>query len=98
MIIKPRALKKGDLIGIVAPASPPSSTQKIFKGAEYLERLGYRVQRGKNVEKIYGYLAGTDMERAEDINDMFKDPAIKAIIAVRGGYGTPRILPLLNYS
>lgn len=98
MTIKPRALKKGDLIGLVSPASPPSSTEKIFKGAEYLERLGYRVKIGKNTEKVYGYLAGTDQQRAEDINEMFADKHVKAIIAVRGGYGTPRILPLLKYS
>ncbi len=98
MIIKPAALKKGDCIGIVTPASPPSSIEKIYKGAEYLERLGYRPVLGKNVQKVYGYLAGTDQERADDINAMFADKDIKAIIAVRGGYGTPRILPLLNYS
>lgn len=98
MTIKPPSIKKGDCIGIVAPASPPSAVEKIYKGAEYLERLGYRVVFGKNVEKIYGYLAGTDQERADDINTMFADQSVKAIIAVRGGYGTPRILPLLNYS
>jgi muramoyltetrapeptide carboxypeptidase len=96
--IKPYALKKGDTIGIVAPASPPSAPEKISKGAEYLERLGYRVKLGKNVQKVYGYLAGTDQERADDINAMFADKDVKAIIAVRGGYGTPRLLPLLNYS
>lgn len=98
MVIKPRALKKGDTIGIVTPASPPSNIDKIYKGAEYLERLGYRVQFGKHVEKVYGYLAGTDQERADDINEMFADKNVKAVFAVRGGYGTPRILPLLNYS
>jgi len=96
--IKPRALKKGDTIGIIAPASPPSSPEKITKGAEYLERLGYRVKLGKNVQKVYGYLAGTDQERADDVNTMFADKTVKAIIAVRGGYGTPRILPLIDYS
>jgi muramoyltetrapeptide carboxypeptidase len=96
-IIKPAALTKGDLIGIVAPASPPSISEKITKGAEYLERLGYRVTLGKNVSNAYGYLAGTDQDRADDINAMFADKKVKAIIAVRGGYGTPRLLPLLNY-
>ena len=98
MTLKPRALKKGDVIGIISPASPPSSTEKIYKGAEYFERLGYRVKFGKNVENVYGYLAGTDQERADDINEMFGCKDVKAIIAVRGGYGTPRILPLINYS
>ncbi|MEW6061742.1 MAG: LD-carboxypeptidase [Bacteroidota bacterium] len=97
-IVKPSALKKGDLIGIIAPASPPSVPEKITKGAEYLERLGYRVKLGKNVSKVYGYLAGTDQERADDIHEMFADKQVKAVIAVRGGYGTPRLLPLLNFS
>lgn len=97
-IIRPAALKPGDLIGIVAPASAPSTQEKIDKGAEYLERLGYRVKLGKNVRAVRGYLAGSDEERAADINEMFADKKVKAIIAVRGGYGTPRILHLLNYS
>jgi muramoyltetrapeptide carboxypeptidase len=96
-IIKPAALNKGDVIGIIAPASPPSVSEKITGGAEYLERLGYRVTFGRNVRGSYGYLAGTDRERADDINAMFADRSVKAIIAVRGGYGTPRLLPLLNY-
>ncbi len=98
IIVKPSALKKGDVIGIIAPASPPSVSEKITKGAEYLERLGYRVKLGKNVNKVYGYLAGTDKERTDDIHEMFADTKVKAVIAVRGGYGTPRLLPLLNYS
>lgn len=96
-IIKPAALKKGDLIGIITPASPPSVDEKITKGTEYLERLGYRVTFGKNIRRTYGYLAGTDRERADDINALFADKHVKAIIAVRGGYGTPRLLPLLDY-
>ncbi len=98
MSLTPRALKKGDVIGIISPASPPSSAEKIFKGAEYLERLGYRVKLGSHVEKVYGYLAGTDRERADDLNAMFEDRSVKAIIAVRGGYGTPRLLPYLKYA
>ncbi len=98
MRIFPKALKKGDLIGIIAPASPPSSIEKIYKGAEYFERLGYRVTFGKNIEKVHGYLAGDDKQRADDVNQMFADKKVKAIVAVRGGYGTPRILHLLDYA
>jgi muramoyltetrapeptide carboxypeptidase len=95
--LKPRALKRGDVIGVIAPASAPLSPEKIDKGAEYLERLGYRVKFGKNVRAVRGFLAGTDEQRAADINEMFGDKHVKAIIAVRGGYGTPRILPLIDY-
>ncbi|MGA7161051.1 MAG: LD-carboxypeptidase [Bacteroidota bacterium] len=96
--IKPKALVRGDVIGVISPASAPTSSEKIDKGAEYLERLGYRVKLGKHVRAIRGFLAGTDEERAADVNEMFADKEVKAIIAVRGGYGTPRLLPLINYS
>ena len=95
--VKPKALRRGDVIGVIAPASAPTSQEKIDGGAEYLERLGYRVKLGKNVRAVRGFLAGTDEERAADVNEMFADRQVRAIIAVRGGYGTPRLLPLINY-
>lgn len=96
--LKPKALRRGDVIGVIAPASAPLAPEKIDEGAEYLERLGYRVKLGKNVRAVRGFLAGTDEQRATDFNEMFGDKQVKAIIAVRGGYGTPRILPLVDYS
>ena len=67
------------------------------KGINYLERTGYRVRVGENVGKAIGYLAGTDDERVQDLHAMFRDKQVKAIICLRGGYGTPRLLPLLDY-
>jgi muramoyltetrapeptide carboxypeptidase len=95
--MKPPALKQNDVIGLIAPASPPSSDEKITKGIEYLEGLGYRVKLGKNIRRKRGYLAGTDEQRADDINSMFADKHVKAIFALRGGYGTPRLLHLVDY-
>ncbi len=97
MVLKPPRLLSGDLIGLVSPASAPSSPEMIHKGVRYLERLGYVVKVGKNAARVHGYLAGTDEQRAADFNDMIRDDNVKAIFAVRGGYGTPRILPLLDY-
>ncbi len=97
-IIKPPRLKKGDVIGLIAPASTPSSNEKIEKGVQYLERLGYRVKVGKFVREVVGYLAGTDEQRAADLNDMLRDRMVKAIFALRGGYGTPRILSRIDYA
>lgn len=97
-ILKPKAIKPGDVIGVIAPASAPTSQEKIDKGAEYLEGLGYRVRLGKNVRALRGFLAGSDEQRVNDLNEMFADKQVKAIIAVRGGYGTPRLLPLIDYS
>jgi muramoyltetrapeptide carboxypeptidase len=96
-ILKPGRLKKGDVIGIVTPASPVADASRIDKGVHYLERLGYNVTVGSHVGKERGYLAGTDKERLADLHTMFADRQVKAIIAVRGGYGTPRLLSGLNY-
>jgi muramoyltetrapeptide carboxypeptidase len=96
-IIKPTRLHKGSTIGLIAPASTPSSEEKIEKGAAYLEQLGYRVKFGKHIRKIHGYLAGTDEERAADFNTMVRDKDVKAIFTIRGGYGTPRILRMIDY-
>jgi muramoyltetrapeptide carboxypeptidase len=96
-ILKPPRLRKHDLIGIVSPASAPSSQEKVDKGVQYLERLGYRVKVGQHVMDQYGYLAGKDDERAHDLNEMLRDPAVRAVFAVRGGYGTPRLLDLVDY-
>lgn len=95
--VKPPRLRKKDVIGIVSPASPISDVSKIERGVRYLESLGYRVVVGKHATNVRGYLAGTDDERVSDLHAMFNDKAVRAIICVRGGYGTPRLLPLLNY-
>ena len=96
-IIKPAKLKTGDVIGIIAPASAPIDPTKLENGIRYIERNGYRVELGKNVNKIEGYLAGTDQERADDLNSMFKNKNVKAIFCLRGGYGASRILDKINY-
>ncbi len=95
--LKPPKLKKRDLIGIVAPASPVLDPSRIDRGVSYLERLGYNVIVGANVLKNHGYLAGTDEERVADLHAMFRDRRVSMIISARGGYGTPRLLGLLDY-
>jgi muramoyltetrapeptide carboxypeptidase len=95
--LKPPKLNKRDLIGIIAPASPVADPSRIDQGVSYLERLGYNVVVGANVQKKHGYLAGTDEERAADLHAMFRDRRVKAIICARGGYGTPRLLRLLDF-
>jgi muramoyltetrapeptide carboxypeptidase len=97
-IIKPKKLKKGDLIGIISPASAPNDFSKIDRGIKYLEGLGYKVKEGKYTRQEYGYLSGTDEERLSDIHNMFEDKEVKAIFCTRGGYGTPRLLNKINYS
>jgi muramoyltetrapeptide carboxypeptidase len=95
--LKPTKLRKGDLIGVVTPASPIADPSRIEQGIRYLERLGYRTIVGEHVGKVHGYLAGTDEERLADLHSFFADRRVRAIMAVRGGYGTPRLLSKLNY-
>jgi len=97
-LIHPRGVQLGDTIGIVAPASPPPEPAKLDAGIAVLEQLGYRVKLAKHVRRRHGFLAGSDRERAADLMAMFTDRQVKAIVCVRGGYGAPRLLPLLDYS
>jgi muramoyltetrapeptide carboxypeptidase len=96
-IIKPKKLNKKDTIGIISPASSPDDLTRIEKGVKYFEKLGYRVELGENVGKYRGYLAGADEGRLKDIHSMFSNKNVKAIIAVRGGYGSPRLLDKIDY-
>jgi muramoyltetrapeptide carboxypeptidase len=97
-IIKPPKLNKGDTVGLITPASSLfEAHQEIIEAREKMTNLGYRVKLGKHVFKKWGYLAGSDEERLDDIHTMFKDPEVKAIIAIRGGYGSGRLLKNLDY-
>jgi muramoyltetrapeptide carboxypeptidase len=96
-VIKPSRLKKGELIGIISPASSSTNPLSIENGVRYIEKLGYKVELGRSVGKSNGYLAGSDDERAHDLNYMFNNKNIKAIFCLRGGYGASRILDKINY-
>lgn len=95
-LVKPARLMPGDTIGIVAPASP-FDQERFFKGVAVLESMGFRVAVEDDIFFKRGYLAGTDVQRADSINRLFADEAIKAIVCARGGFGSMRILSLLDY-
>jgi len=95
-ILKPPSLKIGDTIGLVNPASFISS-QELEEVKQTLKNLGLNYKLGAHILDKYGYLAGQDIDRAADINTMFADPSVKAILTLRGGWGCNRILPLINY-
>ena len=97
MPIKPCRLKTGDTIGILSPSSKPPDEARFLKGVEYLKNLGFNVKIGANTLKQRGYLAGTDKERAADLNEMFQNPDVQAIICSRGGYGAPRLLERIDF-
>lgn len=86
----------GDTIGIIAPAGC-DNMDNINSNISNIESLGFNIKLGKNIYNKNGFLAGTDLERSSDIMDMFEDTSVKAIMCYRGGYGTMRVLPMLNY-
>ena len=96
-IIRPKALEAGDTIGIISPASAVFETEPYAIAKENLEAMGLKVKMGKHVNTRYGHLAGTDEQRASDLNGMFKDKEVQAIIALRGGSGSARLLDKLDY-
>ncbi len=97
MMRKPAPLRRGDVVGVIAPAAAVDETF-VRAGVQVLEAAGFRVRLGTAVLKKAGYLAGTDRERVADIHDMFRDPEVTAIIAARGGYGSGRLLSQLDLS
>ncbi len=92
----PARLELGDTIGMVAPSSP-FDHQAFQLGIAVLEKKGFRVTVPDNLFSEKGYLAGSDKQRALQLNDSFANPAIKAILCARGGFGALRILPFLDY-
>lgn len=95
--VYPKALETGDKIAFVAPAGIIFEKDDFARMERVMELKGYRVVFGENVKKRWGYFSGTDRERAEDVNRMFADPEVKAILAVRGGWGCSRILEHIDF-
>lgn len=96
MRTRPPRLKKGDTVGIIAPASPPNQ-KKLAKALKFLEQLGLNYVLGESVSQQQHYLAGTDKVRLRDFQDMVEDQSIKAIFCSSGGYGSARIADKIDY-
>lgn len=92
----PKRLTLGSTIGVVCPASPEDSHLIDEKISEF-ENLGYKIKKGTHIYDRYGYLAGLDEDRAKDFQDIYCDGEVDAVISFRGGYGTMRMMPYLNY-
>ena len=85
-IIKPKRLKKGDTLGLIAPGSFINEDE-LKESIENLETLGFKVVYTKNILARYGYFGGTDEQRASDVNEMFKRTDVDGIVCARGGWG-----------
>lgn len=95
-IIIPPRLRKGDVVGLVAPAGPILNEENFHAGVRMLREIGFEVKYSPEITRCAGYLAGSDSERAVEFEDLWGDDDVKAILAVRGGYGSLRMLPLLD--
>lgn len=95
--MKIKKLKLGDTIGIIAPASGDKN-EVIDYNISSFKNLGFKVKEGKYIRNKQDYLSAFDKERAEDFMNMIKDKDVKAIFAYRGGYGSIRIIPYLDFN
>ncbi len=82
-ILKPRRLSQGDTVGLIAPASNETEDEDIRIAADIVESLGFRVRLGEHIFTRNLYLAGTDQQRADDVNNMFAQDDVDAIFCVR---------------
>ena len=96
--VKPKRLASGQTVGLVAPSSNAWEDEDIRFAIETVESLGYRVKPGRHLYRRADYLAGTDQERAADLQAAFEDDSVDAVFCIRGGYGAQRILPYLDFT
>ena len=92
---RPRRLRPGDRIALVAPASPVKP-EDLERGADELRALGFEPVYDDRVRARHGYVAGLPALRASSLADAWRDPAIRGVVAVRGGYGSQQLLPMLD--
>lgn len=92
-----KKLKKGDTLGIIAPASF-ASMEKVESAKNNLEKMGFKVILGESTKSRWYSYAGPEEVRAKDINNFFDDSSVDGIICMRGGYGCNRLVEMVDYS
>ena len=95
--VRPKRLSAGDTIALVSPASATFNSLDVQIARESLQALGFKVRQGEHMMERHGYLAGADKARADDINRAFADRSVAGIHAIRGGWGSARLLPYLDF-
>ncbi|MFV2083118.1 S66 peptidase family protein [Micromonospora sp. LOL_021] len=95
MPLHPPALRPGDEVRVVAPGGPVAA-EPVERGMAVLAGWGLHPRLARHALGRHGYLAGTDWQRAADLAEAFADPAVRGIVCARGGYGTQRVVDLLD--
>jgi muramoyltetrapeptide carboxypeptidase len=96
--VRAQRLSPGDTIALINPSGAIYERAPYQIATESLQALGFKVREAPNLRARHGHLAGTDAQRAGDVNTMFADPGVQGILAVTGGSGGNRILPLIDYA
>lgn len=97
-LLRAPRLKPGDTIALINPSGAIYERAPYEMATESLQALGFKVREAPHLRARYGHFAGTDAQRAADVNAMFADPAVHGILAMTGGSGGNRILPLVDYA
>ena len=95
--VKPPRLRPGDTVGLIEPAGFSDDAFDLDLVKETIVAMGLKPKAARHLTERHGYLAGRDEDRAADVNAMFADPEVRAVFAVRGGWGCARILPYLDF-
>ncbi len=96
-LIKPPALREGDTIALITPATDVSDPGELETALAAMQYLGLKPKLGRNVGKRLGYLGGTIDERLDDIHAAFRDPDVRGVFCIRGGYGSAQLLDRVDY-
>lgn len=96
-LLRAPALRPGDTVGLITPGTYVSDPDRLALAARTMKYFDLRMKLGKHVGKRLGYLGGTDEERLADLHEMFRDPEVKAVFAIRGGYGSAHLLDRIDY-
>jgi len=96
-VVRPRRFEPGSQVALVAPASATFKTMDLEIARESLEALGLQVRVAGHLLDRHGYLAGQDRDRAADINRAFGDSSVSGVLPIRGGWGSSRLLPYLDF-
>ena len=96
-VTRPRALRAGDTAGLITPATYVSDPDRLAAAERTVRHFELKPRWGRNVRRKSGYLGGSVGERAGDLHDMFRDPDVKAVFCIRGGYGSSQLLDAIDY-
>ena len=96
-LIKPKALRPGDTVGLITPSSYVADPDRLQLAARTVKFFGLKLKTGKHVGKRDGYLGGSVQDRVDDLHEMFKDRDVRGVFCIRGGYGAEQLLDRIDY-